>query len=340
MRVSREKLLAEAAATGFRPEILEKVILLLQLLEGVNRHPFLAGKLALKGGTALNLFLFDLPRLSVDIDLNYVGAEARETMLAERLQVVESITAICRREGLTVRTKLDGHAGISWHLRYDSALGQQGNLKIDLNFMFRVPLWPVVRQDSRAIGSYQAHGIAVMDLHELAAGKLAALLSRHTSRDLFDAYELLVRGLPDQTFIQERLRLAFVIYGAINREDWRSIGLETLDLATQDLETYLVPLLREDVLTSLGSAGVRGRHLVDACRQALAAVLPLTTQEQAFLDRLLESGEIEPALLTQDTDLADRIRRHPGLAWKALNVRDYKRGITAPGGLKEDIEAL
>lgn len=70
MKISRERLLAEAEATGFRAEILEKVIHLFGLLEGFRSHPFLKDRLALKGGTALNLFFFDLPRLSVDIDLN------------------------------------------------------------------------------------------------------------------------------------------------------------------------------------------------------------------------------------------------------------------------------
>ena len=64
MRLSREGLQREAAATGFRPEVLEKVFLLLDLPEAVSRHPGLSGKLALKGGTALNLFLFGTPRLS------------------------------------------------------------------------------------------------------------------------------------------------------------------------------------------------------------------------------------------------------------------------------------
>ncbi len=54
--------------------MLEKSVRLLTLLNAFCEHPQLAGKLALKGGTALNLFLFDVPRLSVDIDLNYVGA--------------------------------------------------------------------------------------------------------------------------------------------------------------------------------------------------------------------------------------------------------------------------
>lgn len=118
MNVSREKLLAEAATTGFNPIILEKVIHLLHLLERINRHPNLTGKLALKGGTALNLFYFDLPRLSVDIDLNYIGAVNREDMRAERPTIIETITAICLQEALSVRTTLDGHAGISFHLRY------------------------------------------------------------------------------------------------------------------------------------------------------------------------------------------------------------------------------
>jgi hypothetical protein len=77
MRLSRERLTAESASTGFRPEILEKVIHLLGLLEGFHSHLYLRDRFALKGGTALNLFIFDLPRLSVDIDLNYLGANAR-----------------------------------------------------------------------------------------------------------------------------------------------------------------------------------------------------------------------------------------------------------------------
>ena len=51
MRLSPQRLLAEAQATGFRPEILEKAIHLLNLMEAFQSHPFLKGRLALKGGT-------------------------------------------------------------------------------------------------------------------------------------------------------------------------------------------------------------------------------------------------------------------------------------------------
>jgi predicted nucleotidyltransferase component of viral defense system len=61
MKLSRERLLREAGVTGFRPESLEKVIRLIGLLNGIFKQPYMQGRLALKGGTALNLFLFDVP---------------------------------------------------------------------------------------------------------------------------------------------------------------------------------------------------------------------------------------------------------------------------------------
>lgn len=71
--LSREQLQRAAANSGFRLESYEKAHVLVRLLEAVRTHPFLGSRVALKGGTALNLFVLDFPRLSVDIDLNYVG---------------------------------------------------------------------------------------------------------------------------------------------------------------------------------------------------------------------------------------------------------------------------
>ena len=63
-----------ASDTGFRPEIVEKALYLGAILARFGRHPNLGGSWVLKGGTALNLFWMDVPRLSVDIDLNYVNS--------------------------------------------------------------------------------------------------------------------------------------------------------------------------------------------------------------------------------------------------------------------------
>ena len=143
MRISPEKLLAEAQATGFRPDVLEKVAHLLGLLDAIRSHPFLRDRLALKGGTALNLFVFDVPRLSVDIDLNYVGAESRSAMLEERPRLEEALQAVFGREDFTVRRMPSEHAGGKWSLRYPTAAGQTGRIDVDVNYMYRVPLWPV-----------------------------------------------------------------------------------------------------------------------------------------------------------------------------------------------------
>src|SRR5207244_12720778 len=101
----------EVASTGFGGEALEKVFRLIALLNALRSHPFLKTRIALKGGTALNLFIFDVPRLSVDIDLNYIGAPDRDVMLAERPKLEQALQAVCGREGLTVRSLPSDHAG-------------------------------------------------------------------------------------------------------------------------------------------------------------------------------------------------------------------------------------
>jgi predicted nucleotidyltransferase component of viral defense system len=318
MKISREKLMAESQATGFRPEVLEKVMQLLNLLEGFNRHPFLKGRWALKGGTALNLFLFDVPRLSVDIDLNYTGAVDRETMLAERPKIEQAVQAVCSREGMNVTRVPTDHAGGKWRLRYDSSLGEGGNLEVDLNFMFRIPLWPISLRDA-TVGTSSARQIPVLDLHELAAGKLAALLARHASRDLFDAHHLLTQMDLDR----RQLRLGFVLYGGMNRKDWRTVAIQDVGYDPRELENQLVPVVR-DAFPRQQKASDWAERMIAECRQALEAVLPLDAREMEFLDRLLDDGQIEPQLLTDDGEMMDRIRSHPLLQWKAVNVRQHK----------------
>jgi len=322
MRLSRQGLEAEAAITGFRPDVLEKVFLLLDLLEAINRHPDLSGKLALKGGTALNLFVFNAPRLSIDIDLNYIGAEDRSAMLRERPVIENAIALLARRLGLTPQTPKKEHAGMSWPFRYASVLGQMDNIKVDINYLYRVPLWPPLQRQSRPVGSRQARDILLLDDYELAAGKLAALFARRTSRDLFDAHELLV-GLK---LGGEKLRLAFVLYGAMNIQDWRKVSVSDIDRAAQDLDSYLLPLLRSEVVPAFGGGGPSatwGKQLAEECRSALAAVLPLHDNERLVVDRLLSDGELEPEHLTNDEEFARRVRRHPALLWKQLNVRKH-----------------
>ncbi|GMT44043.1 MAG: hypothetical protein IEMM0003_0862 [bacterium] len=318
--LSAEKLASEAASTGFRPNVFEKVTRLFELLSTLQQHPFLKGKLALKGGTALNLFVFDVPRLSVDIDLNYIGAEGSDAMIQERPKIEQAISSVLKRDGFEIRRVPEKYAGGKWLLRYQSVLGQRGNLELDINFMYRVPLWPVKTQHSRRLGSLQISNIPVMDIHELAAGKLAALLARHKVRDLFDSHLILTTG----ALSLDKIRIAFVVYGAMNRKDWRSVSIKDANFDASELTNQLIPTLRLSAVREVKDARIYGKKLVDECMRALSILLPLNKAEQEFLNLLLDRGKIDPTLLTSDEGLQKRILRQPLLKWKAINVRQYK----------------
>ena len=320
MRISPESLVAEAGATGFRADVLEKAAHLLGLLKAIRSHPLLGGKLALKGGTALNLFVFNVPRLSVDIDLNYVGAQDREAMLQERPRIEGAMQAVFSREDFEVRRMPEEHAGGKWSLRYATASGQSGGIDVDLNYMYRVPLWPVTTMDSHSLGSWRATDIPVVDIHELAAGKLTALLARQKARDLFDSR--LIFSIEGLDF--ERLRTAFIVYGAMNRKDWRMVSVEDLAFDPRELSSQLLPALRTGGIQGIEAASYGGM-LVDECREALSALLPFNDAERAFLDLLLDEGKIDATILTSDKTLQERIQGQPLLEWKAQNVRRHNR---------------
>ena len=320
VRISPQRLRAEAEATGFRADVLEKAAQLLELLDSIQSHPFLRGKLALKGGTALNLFVFDVPRLSVDIDLNYVGHESRDAMLEERPKIADALQAVFSREDFGVRRiPPHEHAGGKWSLRYHAASGQSGRIDVDVNYMYRVPLWPIATMDSRPLGSWQATAVPVVDIHELAAGKLVALLDRRKARDLFDSSQILsMAGLDNKM-----LRIAFVVYGAMERRDWRKVSADDMTFDSAELSGQLMPALRTVGAQSLDAAGY-GETLVERCRAGLGALLPFRDAERAFLDLLLDEGRIDARLLTYDTALQERIHTHPLLEWKAQNVRRHR----------------
>ncbi|MFC1586041.1 nucleotidyl transferase AbiEii/AbiGii toxin family protein [Fibrobacterota bacterium] len=320
MNFSSSEILPVSETTGFSAEMVDKVLHLLHLLNTLNSHPFLKGKWALKGGTALNMFMLEFPRLSVDIDLNYIGAVSREEMLEERPGIEQAVQAVFSREGFTTRRVPEEHAGGKWRLNYQSFTGQTGNLEVDFNFMFRQPLWDIQFSDSHLLGNFQARKIPLLDKHELAAGKLAALITRGQARDLFDCHRILNMDDLDR----ERLRTAFIVYGGMNREDWRRISIDKLNFNPEELIKLLIPTLGIRAVKEHGSPEEYGARLVNECRKVLSAVLPFTAPERKFLNLLLDKGEIDPAILTSDTTLRKRIQDQPLLKWKALNVRQHK----------------
>lgn len=319
MILSKQQLQREASSTGFKMEHLEKVFLLMDLLSDFATFPQLKNKLVLKGGTALNLFIFNLPRLSVDIDLNYIGNIEREAMLVDRPLIQSAIIGICERKGLRLDRNPNRHAGGKMVLRYPSALGQMGNLEIDLNFMYRVPLWPIELKSSCMVGSFQIHNIPVLDAHELSAGKLIALIARKTGRDIFDTYHLLTKLSLDD----KKLRQALVIYSCINRKiDLRKITTQDIDVNYNDLKNRLVPLLKKDEISGMKSLKDWAETLVHKCQESFKRLLPLTEQETEFLNCLLDEGDIQPQLISSDDTLIANIQRHPAIIWSAQGRKE------------------
>lgn len=320
MRLTNQDVLNVSGQTGHRPDMVEKVIHLLNLLDAMNSHPYLRGKWVLKGGTALNVFELDLPRLSVDIDVNYIGALDLATMENERPSIIEAMFAVFGRENFNVIRSPREHAGGKWRLRYQSYTGQSGNLEVDLNFMLRQPLWDFQVTDSRMLGTYQAESIPVLDIHEIAAGKLAALMTRHKARDLYDCAGLFQSNNLDM----EKLRVGFVVYGAMSRTDWRTISISDIAYDRGDINSQLLPTLDSAFVQDVGDSSDYGSSLVETCKAGVGALLPFNESEQAFLNAIQDKGEVISSLLTVDPVLQKRINNQPMLKWKAQNVRKHK----------------
>ncbi len=278
--------------TGHQPGTLEKVLRLLDLLQEIARDKVLSDRLVLKGGTALNLFHLGLDRLSVDIDLNYVGALDRAAMKAERPAIDAALDRLLTSQGYSYLRKPHEHAGGKWLARYASALGGSAALEVDVNYMVRQPLFGMARMGSLPIGDIRAKEVLVLNLHEVIAGKIVALVDRRAARDLFDARRILsVEGLD-----WSRIKAAVLAIGASGRRDWRTVSIDAWIEET-----------------------------VALCRERFAFLFDLTTNERAFLDGVLDSGEIDADLLDIEPTIRTRIGNMPMLAWKTRHVRTHRR---------------
>jgi hypothetical protein len=122
----------------------------------------------------------------------------------------------------------------------------------------------------------------------------------------------------------------------MNRRDWRSVALDEVDADPREVDQQLVPLLRAGAAPACAEIAAWSGRLVAECRDRLSVVVPLRAEEIEFLTRMNDRGEIAPELLTADAEMQQRLRDHPALRWKALNVRRH-RGL--PGGEGEADEA-
>ena len=311
MAVSKKAVEEIARERKFNPATIEKVLRLMAVLNEISQTESLKNKLVLKGGTALNIFLLNVPRLSVDIDLNYVGSLDIGEMKVEREQIEKVLKKICAQLGMNMQTGPTDHAGGKWNVQYQSVLGGSDTIQIDLNFLYRVPLWTVDHRQSVQLGDFIVKDFQVLSYCELYAGKLRALLSRRVSRDYYDAAN--ISADVDAT----KLRLALVIYGAMNPKDWRTVTINNLDCSTADIKQRLLPLLNQNEVPAEADIDNYASALVKSVKEKLALLFPLTEKENEFVRLVREEALIEPSLITPDADLASIIKQHPSLLWRA-----------------------
>ena len=138
---------------------------------------------AIKGGTAINLFELDLPRLSVDIDLTFLPVTDRETATREINGALLRIAERLRARGMGVRMR---GTDVS---RKMACFANGAEIKVEPNFILRGAVYPVRRLElspkmSEIVGV--SAEMQVLSFQELYGGKVCAALDRQHPRDLFD----------------------------------------------------------------------------------------------------------------------------------------------------------
>jgi predicted nucleotidyltransferase component of viral defense system len=311
---SKEYLNKLAAQTGFNIDSLQKQMTLLDLLREINRHPLLKDKFALKGGTAINLFWFPLPRLSVDIDLNYIGSEDRQTMTDERPNLERELKKLIQSRGISAGDVSKEHAGAKWRLQAPSALGGTFTLEVDLNFAMRVPVWGVHYKSPFPLDEDLNFDCNTVSFEELFGGKIKALMDRSAARDLYDVFKL---SQVRDTFDISKVRKNAILFGLTCNEDWRKKSPNTIEDITQKMvDEQLLPMLRITDSVDL-------RSMKDAAINLLSELMNYDKDEKHFMDRFLDEGTYEPSLIFSDEKQAKLLEKHPAVLWKLQNHRKH-----------------
>jgi hypothetical protein len=163
-----------------------------RLLLDVVPDVFVSGRLAMKGGTALNLFVQDMPRLSVDIDVVFVAYQTpREVALAEIAAELSAIQGRLKNRGSMAEIAVNKTGNESKIFARRDRIG----VKIEINHVFRGTLLPVeIRALSKEASNIFTTAISVpmLAVPELYGSKLVAAMDRQHPRDLFDVHHMFI----------------------------------------------------------------------------------------------------------------------------------------------------
>lgn len=299
-----------ANKTYFLRDNLEKVLRLVDVLQYIAQNDKLSDCLVLKGGTAINLTVFEMPRLSVDIDLDFHRDCTLDGMLQHRAVINAEILAYMSSQGysLSPSTK-NPHSLDSWVFFYHNSAGNRDNIKIEINYSMRQHIFIPQKREIRV--SFLSN-INIRTLHpmELFGSKIKALIERHTCRDLYDVYNLLHSDLILTVDIS-LLRKIVVFYLAVggNKKLSKEYDLSSIrQIKFSQIRATLLPMLRKGESFDFETAKVE-------VIEFLERLLSFTDTETAFIDYFV-AKQYRPELLFNDDVIIANIRNHPMAHWK------------------------
>lgn len=279
-----------------------------QLMLRVMPHVAAEECFALKGGTAINLYVRDMPRLSVDIDLTYLPLEPHDMALANIGEAMHRIAAAIRKTvpGATVQ---ESRARGAEHVSKLSVSTAEATIKIEPNPVLRGTVFsPVERELSeRAEALFEATATAnTLAVADLYGGKLCAALDRQHPRDIFD-----VKILMENEGITDEVRTAFVIYLASHDRPMSVLLDPNKKEFRQVFEREFAGMTDEEVEYD-ELVAIRDR-LIETIKKTM------TESEKKFL---LSIKQGQP-----DWDLMPvaGIDQLPAIQWKLINIRKMKK---------------
>lgn len=307
---NKAQLAAKAKELSVVRDTLEKVCRLRDILRFFDESKVMRDSLALKGGTAINLLFFNLPRLSVDIDLDFCQNLSRSEMLEARKKIAGLLGKYMTAEGYTFspRSKTP-HSLDSFVYDYINAAGMKDNIKIEINYSLRAHILPASRIKMRSDifdGEFEVNTVSPIEIY---AAKTVALMTRAAARDLYDLNYMVRYGLFDKSQM-ELYRKCVIFYLAVTTETPPlSLDLSAIDSITpHKIITDLRPVIRD-----------RETFVLDDAKRMVKGFLQdnlwIEENELAFLQNF-KQGCYRPELLFDDTDILERIANHPMAKWK------------------------
>ena len=312
MSYSEDYISSFGKQTGFINSNIEKVIRLLDVLAFIDSDldPY-HEKLVLKGGTAINLMITNLARLSVDIDLDYIGSLDKEKMGVDRDAIMSALDNFMLKEGYALSKEKSRGSVIlaSRTYSYTNAFGNRDNIKVEINFIDRIHVCPSIRKKANY---FDKEVMVQTPLEaELLGMKIAALIDRHKPRDLFDIYKL--KGyMPNLD--KDRVRKLAVFYLSLDGIfELNESSFDNVNKITQDsIKKELQPVLAKGNVFDLKAAKEQAINF-------LKELLTLSDKENKYLEEF-SKGNFDPYLLFEPND-AERAAKHPMAKWRAANLK-------------------